>query len=142
MVLHLFQVPAAADAEQEPAAGDEVDAGHLLGQSDGVALDHQTYPRPDAQAFRGGGCWAQGDEGVQGLGVVPRQLSPAGPRGAPAGGDVGVLREEERFEAALLHGPGQFRGSDGVVGGGHGDAELHMPPPETAHAIGSMAALA
>ena len=46
-------------------------------------------------------------------------------RRAPAGGDVGVLRNEQRLEAALLGRARQLVGPDRIVGGEHADSEIH-----------------
>src|SRR5206468_3025819 len=64
VVLHLFGVPAAADAEQKPAARDLIDRGDLLGGLDRVALNYQTDPGADLEPLcrrRGGG---QRDKGI------------------------------------------------------------------------------
>ena len=41
VVVHLLEVPAGADAEEEAAAGELVERGDLLGGRDRVALDDQ-----------------------------------------------------------------------------------------------------
>ncbi len=46
---HFLAVPAGADAEIDPAAGEVVDTGHLLGRDYRVALDDETYGTPHPQ---------------------------------------------------------------------------------------------
>jgi hypothetical protein len=71
----------------------------------------------------------QRDERIEGVGVLLGERLAARERGAPAGGDVGMLRHEQRLEAALLGGAGQLVGPDGIVGGEHADAQMHGIPP-------------
>src|SRR5881296_125854 len=42
VILHLLRIPAAADAEDEPAAGKHVETGHLFCSDDRVTLDNET----------------------------------------------------------------------------------------------------
>jgi hypothetical protein len=103
---HLLAVPAGADAEQEASARDVVERRHLLGESDRVALDDEADAGADQEPLGRRGGRSERDEGVEEAVIPARKLFAAGPRRAPARGDVGVLREEERLEAALLGGTG------------------------------------
>ena len=59
-------------------------------------------PVPSLQALASRRRRHQGHEGVVGRPVLARQLAAARPRAPPAGGDVRVLGEPHRLEAALL----------------------------------------
>src|ERR1700687_5808345 len=49
VVLHLFNVPATADAEDETSVRQVVEAGYFLSGRDGVALDDQADARAELQ---------------------------------------------------------------------------------------------
>ena len=116
VVGHLLPVPAGADAELEPPAGQVVDAGHLLGRGDRVPLDDQADAGADPQPRGGGHRGGHRDEQVEGVRVLARQRTAARMRCRPAGRDVRVLGEEQRLVPALLGEPRQVRGRDGIVG--------------------------
>src|SRR6266511_170710 len=61
--------------------------------------------------------------------VLARELGAARPRRAPAGGDVRVLRKEERVEPALLDCASKRHGINSVICGEHNDAKFHGDPP-------------
>ena len=82
VVTHLLSVPARADPEQEAAARQPVEGGHLLGGGDRVALDHEadagaelaaarSPPRPSRgpRTGRGCGCTRGGSSPPPGHGV-------------------------------------------------------------------------
>ena len=99
VVAHLLDVPAGADAEQDPPAGEPVDARDLLRGHDRVALDDQADARADVDPL--------------GRARPPRSARRTGRRCASTRAaarhrrvrslarrrDVGVLGEEERLEA-------------------------------------------
>ena len=129
VVGHLLPVPAGADAELEPPAGQVVDAGHLLGRGDRVPLDDQADAGADPQPRGGGHRGGHRDEQVEGVRVPARQLTAARVRRRPAGRDVRVLGEEQRLVPALLGEPRQVRGRDGIVGREDRYAGVHAPKP-------------
>ncbi len=125
VVAHLLAVPARADPELEPPAGQMVDRRDLLGSDDRIALDHQADAAADPQRrgrLRRGG---QRDEQVVGVAVLARQLAAARVRALAAGGDVGVLGEEQRLVAVLLDQAGDRPGGDRVGRGEVSDSEFH-----------------
>ncbi len=132
MVAHLLAVPAGAHAEVQATAREVVDARDLLGGDDRVALDHQADAAGDPQRGGGGGGRRQRHEQVVGVGVDARQLPARRVGGLAAGGNVGVLREEQRAMPAFLDEPGEGGRVDAVVGGEVADAEIHrgatLPP--------------
>ena len=137
VVAHLLEVPAGADAEQHPPAGEPVDARHLLRGHDRVALDHQADPgaEPDPLGRRAAAIRATNGSWVRA--VLARQLAADRVRGLAAGRDVGVVGEEQRLEGALLDHPRQGRRVDALVGGEVADRELHAPEPTAAVAAGA-----
>ena len=77
VVFHLLDVPAAADAEHEAAAGELVEAGDLLRGDDRVALRDQADAGAEPQLFRHRGGEGQRDERVVRMGVALRQFAAA-----------------------------------------------------------------
>ena len=69
VLAHLLLVPAVSDAEQEPAAGQSVDARHLLGRVDRIALGHETDPGGQFQRRRDRCRSAERDERIVGPAV-------------------------------------------------------------------------
>jgi len=67
MMLHLFGVPASADAELEAPAREEIEARHLFRQSDGVPLDDQANTRADPEVRGGRGRRHEGHERIEGV---------------------------------------------------------------------------
>ena len=55
--------------------------------------------------------------------------------GEPRGGDVAVLREEQRLVAALLEEPRQLAWRQGVVGGEVTEAKSHAIPKSCANLL-------
>ena len=127
VVGHLLAIPSGSDPEDESSVGGEVQAGDLFGRVDGVALDDQADACGDTQRLAGHGGDGERDEGIHGVPVVLRQLSPGRPRRLPAGRDVGVLRDPQRLKAELFGGGSELAHRDRVVGGKDGHPELHAP---------------
>src|SRR5262249_58742020 len=98
----LLGVPAAADTEFEASPREGIQARHGLRGGDGVPLDDETDARADAELRGHRGRRHQRDEGVEGVRVLPWQLTPAGEGRAAAHRDVRMLGDEERLEAAGL----------------------------------------
>src|SRR5207244_7647056 len=103
-------VPAAADAEEDTAAGQPVERGDLLGRRDRIALDDEADAGAELEAPGRPGRRHQRDEGIVGRPVVAGKLASAGPGAPPARGDVRVLREPTRIDAALLELPPELVG--------------------------------
>ena len=64
VIVHLLDVPAAADAEDETTARHQVETGDRIGGDDGVALWDQADAGADAKLGRRRGCVGQDDEGI------------------------------------------------------------------------------
>src|SRR5262249_43474813 len=87
--------------------------------------DDQADSRSDLYC---GGDRCGGSEGYEGIISVPVlfwEFPAAGPRTAPACGDVSVFRDPQRFESPVFSFTSQFIGSDRVIGGKHSNAEQH-----------------
>jgi hypothetical protein len=121
----ISSAPPGPDPEEEAPAREQVEARHLLGGGDGVALDDQADAGAHLQALGRGGGRHQRHEGIEGVGVLLGERFAARERGATARRDVGVLGHEQRLEAALLGGAGELVGADRVVGGEHADTQMH-----------------
>jgi hypothetical protein len=124
-MLHLLGVPAAADAEEHAAAREMVEARHLLGERDRIALDDQADAGADLEAGGDGGRRRQGHEGIECVPVLLRQIRAAGPGAAPADRNVRVLGHEQGLEAARLGLAGQLVDADRVIGAELVDAVFH-----------------
>ena len=74
VVLHLLGVPAAADAEEEAAAREMIEAGDLLGERDRVALDHQADAGAEPQLRRDRRRHGERDERIVGVPVLLGQV--------------------------------------------------------------------
>ena len=98
VVDHLQRVPAETDAHLDPTAGDDVEAGHRLGQLQRVALGDEQDAGSDPYPLGHRGGHRQLDEGVEEALVELRQ--PVGVlRVDRRHRRVGVLAEEEGVEA-------------------------------------------
>lgn len=124
MVGGLLDVPAEAQPEREPAAGEMVERGDLLGQGDRVVLGDERDARAEPEPLGDGGGLAEGHERVEGAPVLGRQITARRVRGGPLDGDVGVLGQIQPGESAVLQLPGQPGRGDRLVGeeDRHGDA--------------------
>jgi len=116
VVRHLLRVPAGAHAEEEAAVRDAVERGDVLGGLDRVALHDEADPGRDTQARRHRGGGGERHEGLVGVVVHLRELGAAGPRRAALDGDVRVLGDPERLEAARLELTREVGGLDRGVG--------------------------
>src|SRR5256885_12146893 len=126
VVSHLLGVPAAAEAEEEAPAREDVEARDLLGQGDRIVLDAQADARADLERAGRRGRGGERDEGVERVRVLARELGPAGKGRAPARRNVGVLGDEQRLEAALLGGARQLVDADRVIRREDADAVVHL----------------
>src|SRR5688572_1137883 len=99
VVLHLRAVPARADTEQEAAVREMVQAGHLLGERDRVALWHQGDAGAQLDLTGGTSHGGERHERINRMAVLLRQLGAPGP-GAVVGRHVSVLGHPERLESA------------------------------------------
>src|SRR5215510_8366927 len=64
MELYLLAQSAGSDAEEEPPAAEEIEAGDLLGQNKGVPLRHEDDARAELDAARHAGGTRESHEGV------------------------------------------------------------------------------
>jgi probable F420-dependent oxidoreductase len=135
VICHLLEVPTRTDAEQEAAAGEQVEARHLLGGDDRVTLDDQADRGPDPQALGSGSGRRQGDEGVVEARVLAWQLAAGRIGRRSAGRDVGVLGREQGLEAPFLDHPAHLRRLDHLVGREPADPEVQS---STSHSSGRM----
>ncbi|MEZ5321010.1 MAG: hypothetical protein R2698_02810 [Microthrixaceae bacterium] len=126
VMLHLVAVPTEADTHHEPTIGQVLQRRRGLRRDDRIALgDEQDAGSQEDRSgpYRRGG---EGDEGVHGAAVLLRELVLArGGWGDPGLGDVGVLGQVERLEAAGLRLHRQLVGPHRPIGGEHRDAETH-----------------
>lgn len=124
-VSHLAAKPASTGTEQKAAAGYHIQASDSLGRDDGLAFYDLADRRPDAQLRRRGRCSRERDERIQRVRILTRQLAPLrSPRR-----NVGVFRNPQRLEAALLNGTGEPRHVHRVLGRKDGDPEVHVLAP-------------
>src|SRR5215471_8725755 len=135
VVLHLLGVPATTDAEQEATVAEHVETGHRLGGGEGVALDDEADAGADLEVLGGGRRGHEGHERIVGALVLLGQRPPSREGAAPAGGDVGVLGDEERLELARLQLARQVVGPDGAISGENADANVHGEPPSSFHGV-------
>ena len=124
VVLHFLAVPAGADADDGATVRDRVQGRDFLGQRDGIALDHEADPGAQTYSFSGGRGRAEGNERIVGAPIHLGQFATTRKRGRATGRYVGVFREEQAVQAALLDGPGDLDRADSGVGGEHGYPEL------------------
>jgi hypothetical protein len=129
VVAHLLAVPARADAQEHTSAGERVERGDLLRRLEHVPLREKRHRRAEGQRGRRRRRRRQRDERIEGAVIDVRQLAAARPRRLTADGDVRVLREQQRLEAALLQGPGEDIRADALGGHEGVDTELHATPP-------------
>ena len=129
VVAHLLDVPAGPDAEEEAAAGEEVEVAIAFAVAIGSRSTIRQMPVPTRSVSVASAALHQRDEGVKRVLVLAGQLAPAGSRGFATRGDVGVLGEEQGLEAAILGVASELSGVDPLVGGEDRDAVLHDPPP-------------
>ncbi|CAM5233603.1 hypothetical protein SCALM49S_05333 [Streptomyces californicus] len=87
----LLDVPPVTDAEREPAAGEVVQGGGLLGQADRVVLGDQRDAGAQRQPLGDGGGLPERDERVERAAVLAGQLTAHRGGRAPAHRDVRVL---------------------------------------------------
>ncbi len=125
MVLDLLRVPAAADAEEEAAPGNHVQARHVLRRLDRVSLNDEADAGPEQETLGDRGRRGQGDEGIDHVVVHLRNRVPTGPGRVAMHGHVRMLGEPQRFESTLLGGLGELHRSRRVVGGEHRNCVLH-----------------
>ena len=116
VIFHLLGIPAAADAEHKSPARQLVQARHAFGGDDRIALRHQADAGAELERFGRRGGEGQRDERVVGVAIAFRKLAAARKGRAAAGGDVGVLADEQGFKTAILQRLGQLAGVDAVVG--------------------------
>ena len=63
------------------------------------------------------------------MAVFQRELTATRPWGAPARGDMGMLGNPQRLEAACFRFPGQFVNRDRIVSSEHANANVHGVSP-------------
>ena len=129
MVLHLVLVPAAADAEDEPAVRQLVEGRHLLRRLDRVALHDQADTRAQLQRRRHRRDGGQCHERVHHVVILLRQVAAAAEGRLAGQRDVRVLRHPERFEPPLLQRPPHVGRLHRIVRREIGDAEIHLVLP-------------
>ena len=126
VVGHLFEVPTGAHPEQHATIGEHVEAGHLLGCVDQIALDDECDAGAQLQR-RGGGCHGtERHERIESVVVHLWEVRSAWPRRLPGCRNVAVLGQPDRLEATVLQGDAQFDGTDGVLGGKEAGSEVHV----------------
>jgi hypothetical protein len=123
--LELLAQPTDADTEVDPAAGQDVDVGHLLGRVDGVALPDQTDAGPQPKPGGGRGDVRQRSPRLEEAAVTrPRELAALVVRvlALVVVEEHDVLGHPQGLEAAVLQ-----RGSDrpGELGVGVERADRH-----------------
>src|SRR6185312_13157847 len=116
VVFHLLDVPAAADAKDEPPARQPVEAGDAFRGDDRVALGNEADAGAEHQLLGRRCREAQRDERVVRVRIALGQLAAAAERRLAAGRDVGVLGDVERVEAAIFERARQLGDVDAVIG--------------------------
>ena len=139
VVLGLGPVPAVPDPEGDPAAGEMVERGHLLGQQDRLVLGGEQDAGAESDARGDGGGGGQRDQRVEAaLVVVEAHAADERGRRVLLDGEVGVLGQVERVEAELLDRGGEDGRRQVVVGQGGGDAEAHGQDPAAVRSGGEL----
>ena len=125
--LHLLAQPAGADAEEEAAAGEQVERGDLERGVQRVALRDEADAGRHPQLLRDRGGRGERGEAVGQLGVGPRHLPVLRERVARLvlRGDDRMLGHPERLDASRLAGTRQIRDRERPLGHEHEDAEVH-----------------
>ena len=109
MVFHLIDIPAAANAENEPPTGQPVQAGDGFRQIERIMLRHQADAGAYFKRLGHGGGEAQAHELVIGMIILLRHLAAAWKRRFAADRDMGVFAGEQRFITALFQLRGKLR---------------------------------
>ncbi len=104
----------------------QVQGGGLLREDDRVVLGDQRDAGAELEPLGHGGGLAQGHEGVEGAPVHLGEVAAHGGGGDAVDRDVGVLRQVEAGEPALLEAAGQAYGGDGAVGEEDGRGDPHV----------------
>jgi hypothetical protein len=125
VVFHFFCIPTTANAEEHAPARQVIEARDFLGQRDRITLDDEADAGAEPQLRGHRRRHGERDERIVTVPVLLGQRTAAGPRALAAGGDVRVLGNPQRFEAAGLDGAGELVGTDRVVGRKHHHAVLH-----------------
>ena len=115
VVRQFRHVPPVSHAEREPAAGDEVERGDCLRQRDRVMLGDERYAGPDLEVGLRGDDRKR-DVRVERPAVAFREVAAARVGRLGADRDVGVLRQQDRVEAALGGRAGEVGDRQGPVG--------------------------
>ena len=125
VVLHLLDVPAAADAENEPAARERSRLAMVLAVTIGSCCGTRQTPVPSSSFLVAAAAKASATNGSC---VCAYRLGNSPPPGnglRAAHRDVGVLAYEQRLEAARLKRAAQFAEVDAVIGREVEDAYTH-----------------
>src|SRR5262245_5264976 len=122
VVLHFLSVPPTTDTEDQASVGELIDCGNFLGQNDGIMFNHEANPTAHFDGL-GHRCRShERDKEIMGVPIVFRQVGTTWPRAAPAGGDMGVLWEPDRLEAALFASASEIIRSHRIISSKHSDA--------------------
>src|SRR5438270_8133707 len=126
VVLHLLDIPAAADPEDEAAARQLIEAGDAFRRDDRIALGNECDAGAEHQ-LSGRRCGeGQRDERIMRMGVALRQFAAARERRLAADRDMGVLGDEQRFKAAVLQRARQLDDVDAVICRKVKNPDLHV----------------
>jgi hypothetical protein len=127
----LLAMPARADAEEEPAAAEEIERRDLLREQERVALRHERDAGAELHLRRHTRRASQSDERVDEMRVRLGDDAVGRAREAARAVDRHdrVLGAPQRLEAQALGDPRDERWIDAVRGKRDGDADVHGRPP-------------
>ena len=126
VVLHLVDVPAAADAENKPPARQAIDTGHGFRQIERIMLRHQADAGANSERLGHGGGEGEADERIVGMIILLRHLAAARKRCFAACRNMGVLARQQRFETALFEFDGKLGERDRIMGGKEEYADIQF----------------
>ena len=95
MILHLLGVPAAADAEDESAAGEHVETGYLFCRNDRVTFDNETDAGGHAKFLRRHRGRGQSYKQIVRVPIFLREIAAARVRAAAVCRNMCVLRQPQ-----------------------------------------------
>ena len=103
MITHLFDAPAVTNTQFKSTTGNHIQAGHLFGQPDRIALRNKSNTRTQTNFLSHGGTGGESDKLIVCTPIHFRKrwrTLSATPRRLPADRDVTVFGKPQRLESA------------------------------------------